>query len=271
MKDFRVHVESIVRPLRAGTQRKNKMREELLSHILMAYQAELDCGVPEETARLVAKERLGDPQALREALQASVHPLEQRMWASHLNNLKSSWFERRAGESSLHYAGRWMGASCFLVVWPMLCAALTCLGPKFVRQGVHEDLLPAFFRVSAATFTVLLATAVVTGLGAVVADRLRLLNIVSPRNAANPWLMALCWLGLCAAYVSAFIGVFTLVFSFLPVAHEPIWPVFRELLRMPGTIPVLVLISGIGLAALAEGLRRERRQWMEWDSLDIGE
>lgn len=33
MEPLRIHIERIVRPIRAGGLRKNKMREELLAHL----------------------------------------------------------------------------------------------------------------------------------------------------------------------------------------------------------------------------------------------
>ena len=41
MKALRVQVERVVRPVRASSRRKDRMREELLAHLLRLYDEEL--------------------------------------------------------------------------------------------------------------------------------------------------------------------------------------------------------------------------------------
>jgi hypothetical protein len=72
MKALRIHVERIVRPIRASVPRKNKMREELLAHLKAAFDEERVAATTESVALERAKERLGDPDALRNELQSSV-------------------------------------------------------------------------------------------------------------------------------------------------------------------------------------------------------
>ncbi len=72
MRSLRVHVERIVRPIRASVLRKNRMREELLGHLKIAFEEERSRTQSDAEAVQRAAARLGDPDALREDLQHSV-------------------------------------------------------------------------------------------------------------------------------------------------------------------------------------------------------
>ncbi|GMV91306.1 MAG: hypothetical protein AMXMBFR82_10840 [Candidatus Hydrogenedentota bacterium] len=72
MKELRVHVERIVRPIRAGVLRKNRMRDELLGHLKTAFEEERFRTRSDAEAEQRAVARLGDPDALREELQRAV-------------------------------------------------------------------------------------------------------------------------------------------------------------------------------------------------------
>ena len=62
-------VERIVRPVRASTPRKRKMREELLAHLSAIYDQELaKLGKP-ASALEAASRRLGDPAELARELE----------------------------------------------------------------------------------------------------------------------------------------------------------------------------------------------------------
>lgn len=76
MKELMIHVERIVRPVRADWS-KLKMRRELLAHLQAAFEQERERGADEATAIAAAKRRLGDPAALTRQLQASVSRLER--------------------------------------------------------------------------------------------------------------------------------------------------------------------------------------------------
>jgi hypothetical protein len=67
MRQLRVQVERVVRPVRASVGRKMKMREELLAHLTACYQDGLANGLKEEDAVRQALERFGDPAVLRAA------------------------------------------------------------------------------------------------------------------------------------------------------------------------------------------------------------
>lgn len=74
-----IHVERIVRPLRATESRKLRMRRELLSHLKNAFDEEIAGGADASTALVKAKERLGNPTELTQQLQQAVPTLERIM------------------------------------------------------------------------------------------------------------------------------------------------------------------------------------------------
>lgn len=79
MKELMVHVERIVRPVRAIAGRKLRMRRELLGHLEAALEEERG-GEGGETAALErAKARLGEVDELTRGLQASVPWIEQML------------------------------------------------------------------------------------------------------------------------------------------------------------------------------------------------
>ncbi|HVX86424.1 MAG TPA: hypothetical protein VH253_16700 [Phycisphaerae bacterium] len=72
-----IHVERIVRPLRATSARKLRMRRELLAHLQSALDEERE-RIPDQPAAIAAAlKRLGDPAELRRSLDASVPRIEK--------------------------------------------------------------------------------------------------------------------------------------------------------------------------------------------------
>jgi hypothetical protein len=78
MDDFKLHVERIVRPVRATQSRKLRMRRELLAHLHAALAEERTNSPDEATAIERAKQRLGTPEELSRTLHQSV-PLVHRI------------------------------------------------------------------------------------------------------------------------------------------------------------------------------------------------
>jgi hypothetical protein len=74
-----IHVERIVRPVRAGGSRKLRMRRELLSHLEAAHDEERAHGRDETAAIEQAKRRLGSPDHITVELQESVPRIERMM------------------------------------------------------------------------------------------------------------------------------------------------------------------------------------------------
>ena len=120
MRQLKVQVERVVRPVHASTRRKMKMREELLGHLTASYQEGLANGLKEEDAVRHALERFGDPAVLRADLQASVPAVERMLYSPfplHGRIIKARQGLRRGDdESVLHHAWRvWLfNASCIV-------------------------------------------------------------------------------------------------------------------------------------------------------------
>jgi hypothetical protein len=99
MKDLMIHVEEIVRPIRAFERRKLRMRRELLAHLSSALEEETRQDPAGALDR--AKRRIGDPAALTRQFQQSV-PEWERLLTAHLPMpaLITRWEKR----SEVHWA-----------------------------------------------------------------------------------------------------------------------------------------------------------------------
>jgi hypothetical protein len=98
MNELMVHVERAVRPIRASSRRKDRMREELLAHLTTLYQEELARLGDERAAREQAFLRFGNPADLTRELQDSVS------FAERVAFVLERWVGWRAPET----AARWM-------------------------------------------------------------------------------------------------------------------------------------------------------------------
>ncbi len=138
MIELRKQVERIVRPLRASSHRKNRMREELLVHLGELYEQERAAHPDNESAALAtALERFGDPAALRAELQATVPAVERGLTLPipFLGPMKR--FTRQPGETTLDFIRR-------TAVWATLINALVWLlfvlfCATFLRQARAND------------------------------------------------------------------------------------------------------------------------------------
>jgi hypothetical protein len=81
MKELMIHIERIVRPVRAVASRKLRMRRELLAHLQSAVDEEMAGGADESTAIKQAVERLGNPLELTKQLQLTVPRAERLLLA----------------------------------------------------------------------------------------------------------------------------------------------------------------------------------------------
>ena len=93
-------VEGIVRPVRASTSRKRKMRDELLTHLSAIYDEELARLHDPEAAFQVAVERFGEPGELTREMER-VLPASAR-----LDYYRERWLAWRAPESVASYLRR---------------------------------------------------------------------------------------------------------------------------------------------------------------------
>jgi len=96
MKDLMIHVERIVRPVRARQSRKLRMRRELLAHLQAALEQERAHSADDASALEQARQRLGEPAELTRELQRSV-PLIERVLLARTPENWNGW-EKRAGK-----------------------------------------------------------------------------------------------------------------------------------------------------------------------------
>ena len=119
---FKIVVERAVRPVRACLHRKQRMREELLAHIVAVYEDDLEVHGDEAAALEHAIERFGDPAELTSQLQAVVPSSDavDRLF-------DYLWFQ--PGESTVHRALRHGILSDLIVLAFMVGLGLAYLGP----------------------------------------------------------------------------------------------------------------------------------------------
>jgi hypothetical protein len=98
-RNLKIVIERAVRPVRASTARKRRMREELLAHLASIFDEEREKLGDEQAAFSAARQRFGDPRELSGQLQQTV-PRWDRF------NAILEWWELQPGESLRHFAGR---------------------------------------------------------------------------------------------------------------------------------------------------------------------
>ncbi len=79
LQTMMIHIERIVRPVRAMERTKLQMRLELLEHLQAAWEEERAGGLMEQAAWEAARRRLGVPEELTNELQKSVSWAERLM------------------------------------------------------------------------------------------------------------------------------------------------------------------------------------------------
>jgi hypothetical protein len=80
LTQLKILVERVVRPVRAGTSYKRKMREELLAHVTAVYEEETVKLGDDRAALERTEQRFGNPAELTSQLQGALprnDPLDQ--------------------------------------------------------------------------------------------------------------------------------------------------------------------------------------------------
>lgn len=100
LSQLKILVERAVRPVRASSSRKRKMREELLAHVTSVFEEEVARLANEQAALEGTAQRFGNPAELTGQLQESVPMLDsiQRF---------ADWVAYRPRESTLRRAARY--------------------------------------------------------------------------------------------------------------------------------------------------------------------
>jgi hypothetical protein len=240
LTQLKIIVERAVRPVRAGTARKRKMREELLAHVSAVFEEEAQRG---DTCAAVARvaARFGTPAELTRQLQESV-PLHDRI----------PWFVENlvgfpARESAVRRAAR--------------CAGLVG-GTSAVGVGImllaHSNRSHWLTPVGAPSLFAAVAVAFLVFWGTLLAAALRE-ALYGPRGRS--WLLT----GLVVAAASCYIPATT--FAYCVALTRDIGESLGEVLPIA---PIGVLLP-VGLALFVYCSEPEIRYHEEWASLPIGD
>ncbi len=272
MDTLKVHVERIVRPIRAYGPRKNQFREELLSHLETAYREELACEGSAEVAVQRTVARLGDIDTLRAELQASVSPIERAFFmpVSQFRYIEDLSNGPRPGEGRTAYAARYAASITLLVVPLTVLTAVVCLAVKMTGSP-QADLVRLPWQ----------ALFVVCSLGCLAASlfvtafvfELAGLRARMVKSHATPAIWKACLLLLYAA--SAVGGFLLLVIPLAGLASPrfvtvpPAAALAAAVSTVPAYAPIAGMLAFIGFAALA--FRYEKRQHDRWGRLNIDE
>ncbi|NUM55957.1 MAG: hypothetical protein HUU46_20140 [Candidatus Hydrogenedentes bacterium] len=271
MEALRIHIERIVRPIRAGGRRKNKMREELLAHLERRCEDDMARGTTQQQAQDFAMTQLGDPEALRNDLQATVPFLERMLFVKLPFATLDSWFDRSHDESAIHFV--LVRTICMTMFAVLLIALLFVIdhGPALVSgfAGEHEwHDLPT-------QCSSLLLMPCLIGLGAFIAHVLvevtGLRRNLSKMHSAGLFLRVIS--------LNAFIGVqlLIIVFGGLFVEYLTAPPrVAAVTLYALGSvarilIPAVVFSFVVGMPFTAWVMVKEHERYEKWGRLKIDE
>jgi ATP-dependent Clp protease ATP-binding subunit ClpC len=122
-------VERAVRPVRAGTPFKRRMREELMAHLTAIYDDELLRHESPSAALDEAARRFGDPAQLSGELQSALS------WHERISYIAERFVAYRAPESAAHFSLR-MAVRTFALLATILGAVLLGI---FLGYGAIED------------------------------------------------------------------------------------------------------------------------------------
>ncbi len=269
MKALRIHVERIVRPIRGSVPRKNKMREELLAHLTAAYDDERPNANTEKDAIERAKQRLGDPQALRAELQSAV-PWYERLGHTRIPMRMQIFDYERCTTYGWRASARFATEIiiCLVVSSPVLFA----LGRHVSHNGLHRPVAAAH-ACSPLTIAGFLACLWVSlfvtfWLGDSIGVRKRLAPWSKTPALIKATLATLNWM-------VAIVLFLTLATRFGDLVQPPSGPdsTATILLAAFSAIPYapwMGLIFVVGLILFtAVTMNFERRQYENWASLDI--
>jgi hypothetical protein len=240
LTQLKIVVERAVRPVRASAARKRKMREELLAHVVGAFEEEARLG-DEQAALARTQERFGQAAELTAQLQASVPP--------------SDSFERSAenffggsGESVLRLAARFAAAlgalSSVLLGIAILIQVLRGQGGEWLTVARVPSLLAPLW----IAFISFCGTLLIRGMWHA---------LFGP--AGRSWLRA--GLVAVAAWLLVPVSTFALCLAVMADIQKSLWEV----------VPLLPygVVAPVALVAVTCLVRSEFRNDREWARLDI--
>jgi ATP-dependent Clp protease ATP-binding subunit ClpC len=222
-------VERAVRPLRAGTPRKRRLREELLSHLSAIYEQEQVRLHNPEAALDAAAQRFGDPDELARELDAGL-PHHER-----ISYFAERFMLYRAPESAAHYSLRMATYTGVLLI---VILSLV-VGGVFLRFGWTND-VKTLARVMAG-ITVLTPPALFAAWLAYIKMRDALWGVFGSRKSLGRVLILDCLIaGIATLYVMGVAAVARLDIG-----------VALDAARLSGWMPVLSAIAVMILARMS--------------------
>ena len=267
MEQLRVHVERIVRPIRGAVGRKNKMREELLAHLVQKAEALIVGGAAEPAACATAIAQLGNPAALRGDLQATVPALERLAYLCLPDfGVFDAYLEKADGETAFHFAlVRTAFIAGMLGVLLVLGVAVRWLGllpfrPRPVTEPGYCAMMLSFFYVS---------TVVSNFVGYYLIDVTGLRRFMSKRTPAPAWVKGgTHCLFICADVVLMFGPIALFLWIVNPADAAILAAVFSGAFGRNFALGFLVaLLVLFGVSSFA--MKFEHEQWVKWGSLHI--
>ena len=250
LNEMMIHVERIVRPVRAEPRRKLAMRRELLGHLQAALVEERAGGLDEAAAWEAVKKRLGEPAELTRELQKSVGWLRTALWGP-VRGL--GWLPERPG-ASLNLG--------VIAMKPWQAALFMVATQVFIYGGIVGFAMArgeaVLLAAAAHTWQVKLKVAVVvwvTLIGLIASFGFSVAEAAAQRRMRRVVGMGL---GGTVAIV-----VWQLGMSALLGGVGPVW------LTVAGGVAAGVVMTA-GLAWLGRFLRRGMREFGEWMTLDVG-
>lgn len=270
MKELRVHVERIVRPIRASVLRKNRMREELLGHLNTAFEEERLNAKADTEAIQRAVARLGDPATLREELQRSVP------WYERLGHVRLP-IRLQVDDYSLAPVYGWRGSARFAteIVLMLVVGAPILFG--LARLALFSAGLNRPIRMDWGNGLLTIA-AMLLMLWASLFITFWLSDLFGIRKRLAPWsntpaVIKACFTNLLWTFA---IGIFLVLSTHLADRVQPqLGPdsTATILLAALKGIPQGPWLGAFLLLALTAtmtiAMRFERRQYLEWGCLDI--
>lgn len=270
MKELRVHVERIVRPIRAGVLRKNRMREELLGHLKIAFEEERLSARTDEEAVQRAAERLGDPDALREDLQRSVP------WYERLGHVRLP-IRLQVEDYGLAQVYGWRGSARFateivliLVIGAPLLFGLGRLALFLgeVNRPIRPDWNNVFLTIPALLLMLWASLFVTFWLSDIIGMRKRLAPWSNTPAVIKACFTNLLWIGAIGLFLVAS-TTFADSIQSQPGPDSTATILLAALKGIPqgpwlGTFLLLALTATMTIA-----MHFERRQYLEWGCLDI--
>ena len=119
---MRIHVERIVRPVRAVERRKDRMREELLAHATAAYLEERQGCSCDNEALAVVFSRLGETAEITRELQSGVTWAERILFTGRREPTRvKRWLIRKQSESIWRYTARF--TLFYALIFPLAAVA----------------------------------------------------------------------------------------------------------------------------------------------------